>query len=129
MYITALKLMRNSNPVLQHRFQWFDYAFIPKNLEWLDLHDNHIEELQVTILRISILAKVWAKVWPKFGQSFGYFSTFRLFGDCFLSKNRAPIFPWKKLYIILTENVLGYTLAYFFPNSYLRSPHTWHFYL
>ena len=32
--------------VSSNRLQWFDYAFIPKNLEWLDLHDNHIEELQ-----------------------------------------------------------------------------------
>jgi len=31
--------------VSSNRLQWFDYAFIPKNLEWLDLHDNQIEEL------------------------------------------------------------------------------------
>ena len=28
-----------------NRLQWFDYAFIPKSLEWLDIHDNEIEEL------------------------------------------------------------------------------------
>lgn len=31
--------------VSSNRLQWFDYAFIPKNLEWLDVHDNQIEEL------------------------------------------------------------------------------------
>ena len=24
---------------------WFDYAFIPKSLKWLDLHENEIEDL------------------------------------------------------------------------------------
>ncbi len=28
-----------------NRLQWFDYAFVPKSLRWLDLHDNEIEEL------------------------------------------------------------------------------------
>ena len=28
-----------------NNLQWFDYAFIPKNLEFLDLHENQIEEL------------------------------------------------------------------------------------
>ena len=28
-----------------NNLQWFDYAFIPKNLKWLDLHGNAIEEL------------------------------------------------------------------------------------
>ncbi|TRY62942.1 hypothetical protein TCAL_07278 [Tigriopus californicus] len=28
-----------------NRLQWFDYAFIPKNLEWLDIHANQIEDL------------------------------------------------------------------------------------
>ena len=28
-----------------NRLQWFDYAFIPMSLEWLDIHDNEIEEL------------------------------------------------------------------------------------
>ena len=31
--------------VSSNRLQWFDYAFIPKSLEWLDIHDNEIEEL------------------------------------------------------------------------------------
>ena len=31
--------------VSSNRLQWFDYAFFPKNLEWLDVHDNLIEEL------------------------------------------------------------------------------------
>ena len=28
-----------------NRLQWFDYAFLPKSLEWLDLHSNQIEDL------------------------------------------------------------------------------------
>ena len=31
--------------VSSNQLQWFDYAFVPMSLEWLDLHDNHIEEL------------------------------------------------------------------------------------
>jgi Leucine-rich repeat (LRR) protein len=31
--------------VSANKLQWFDYAFIPKNLRWLDIHDNEIEEL------------------------------------------------------------------------------------
>ena len=31
--------------VSSNRLQWFDYAFIPTSLEWLDIHDNEIEEL------------------------------------------------------------------------------------
>jgi Leucine-rich repeat (LRR) protein len=31
--------------VSANRLQWFDYAFIPKSLEWLSLTDNLIEEL------------------------------------------------------------------------------------
>ncbi len=31
--------------VSQNRLQWFDYAFLPKSLEWLDLHSNDIEDL------------------------------------------------------------------------------------
>ena len=28
-----------------NQLRWFDYAFFPKKLEWLDLHDNQIEDL------------------------------------------------------------------------------------
>ena len=31
--------------VSSNRLQWFDYAFIPTSLEWLDIHDNEIEDL------------------------------------------------------------------------------------
>ena len=31
--------------VSANRLQWFDYAFLPKSLEWLDLHSNQIEEI------------------------------------------------------------------------------------
>ena len=31
--------------VSSNRLQWFDYAFFPKNLEWLDVHENSIDEL------------------------------------------------------------------------------------
>lgn len=31
--------------VSDNRLQWFDYAFLPKSLEWLDLHSNQIEDL------------------------------------------------------------------------------------
>ena len=31
--------------VSANRLQWFDYAFFPKNLEWLDVHENNIDEL------------------------------------------------------------------------------------
>ena len=31
--------------ISSNKLQWFDYAFIPKNLRWLDIHDNEIEEL------------------------------------------------------------------------------------
>lgn len=31
--------------VSANNLQWFDYAFIPKSLKWLDLHANAIEEL------------------------------------------------------------------------------------
>lgn len=29
----------------ENHLVWFDYAFIPSNLKWLDLHGNYIEEL------------------------------------------------------------------------------------
>ena len=29
----------------QNHLKWFDYAFIPQHLAWLDIHDNRIEEL------------------------------------------------------------------------------------
>jgi Leucine-rich repeat (LRR) protein len=31
--------------VSANRLQWFDYAFLPKTLEWLDIHANQIEDL------------------------------------------------------------------------------------
>ena len=31
--------------VSANRLQWFDYAFLPKSLEWLDIHSNQIEEI------------------------------------------------------------------------------------
>ena len=31
--------------VSANNLQWFDYAFIPRNLKWLDIHANAIEEL------------------------------------------------------------------------------------
>lgn len=31
--------------VSANKLQWFDYAFIPKSLKWLDIHSNEIEEL------------------------------------------------------------------------------------
>lgn len=31
--------------VSANSLQWFDYAFIPRSLRWLDIHDNAIEEL------------------------------------------------------------------------------------
>eukprot|EP00095_Tigriopus_kingsejongensis_P011075 maker-scaffold23_size669530-snap-gene-5.21 protein:Tk11075 transcript:maker-scaffold23_size669530-snap-gene-5.21-mRNA-1 annotation:"protein toll" len=31
--------------VSANQLQWFDYAFIPENLEWLDIHSNQIEDL------------------------------------------------------------------------------------
>ena len=27
-------------------FQWFDFAFIPKSLEWLDIHNNKIDKIE-----------------------------------------------------------------------------------
>lgn len=62
--VTKLRLLRLDNNLLEdvngilagqtelrflnvsaNRLQWFDYAFIPKSLEWLDIHSNHIEDL------------------------------------------------------------------------------------
>ena len=42
--LTAQNDLRLLN-VSANKLQWFDYAFIPKSLEWLDLHHNQIEEL------------------------------------------------------------------------------------
>eukprot|EP00092_Neocalanus_flemingeri_P041674 GFUD01045391.1.p1 GENE.GFUD01045391.1~~GFUD01045391.1.p1 ORF type:complete len:1363 (-),score=340.88 GFUD01045391.1:56-4144(-) len=42
--LTAQNELRWLN-VSANKLQWFDYAFIPKNLEWIDLHHNQIEEL------------------------------------------------------------------------------------
>jgi Leucine-rich repeat (LRR) protein len=42
--LTAQNQLRRLN-VSDNRLQWFDYAFIPKSLEWIDLHGNQIEEL------------------------------------------------------------------------------------
>ena len=30
----------------ENHLNWFDYAFVPKNLKWLDIHGNYIESLQ-----------------------------------------------------------------------------------
>lgn len=30
----------------ENHMNWFDYAFVPKNLKWLDIHGNYIESLQ-----------------------------------------------------------------------------------
>lgn len=32
--------------VSHNRLQWFDYAFVPKSLLWLNMANNEIEELQ-----------------------------------------------------------------------------------
>ena len=42
--LTAQSELRWLN-VSANKLQWFDYAFIPKNLEWIDLHHNQIEEI------------------------------------------------------------------------------------
>ena len=42
--LTAQTQLRWLN-VSSNQLQWFDYAFIPKQLEWLDLQQNTIEEL------------------------------------------------------------------------------------
>ena len=42
--VSALESLEWFN-VSSNRIIWFDYAFVPKSLEWLDLHDNQIEEL------------------------------------------------------------------------------------
>ena len=31
--------------VSSNKLLWFDYAFVPMSLEWLDIHNNEIEEL------------------------------------------------------------------------------------
>ena len=42
--VSALGHLRWFN-ASSNRLQWFDYAFVPTSLEWLDLHANLIEEL------------------------------------------------------------------------------------
>ena len=42
--LTAQNQLRWLN-VSANKLQWFDYAFIPKSLEWIDLCHNQIEEL------------------------------------------------------------------------------------
>ena len=42
--LTAQNQLRMLN-VSANKLQWFDFAFIPKSVEWIDLHDNQIEEL------------------------------------------------------------------------------------
>ena len=42
--LTAQNELRWLN-VSANKLQWFDYAFIPKNLEWIDLHLNQVEEI------------------------------------------------------------------------------------
>lgn len=39
--ITSLLLLNLS----ENHIEWFDYAFIPSNLKWLDIHGNFIEKL------------------------------------------------------------------------------------
>lgn len=39
--ITSLLLLNLS----ENHIQWFDYAFIPNSLKWLDIHNNYIENL------------------------------------------------------------------------------------
>ena len=31
--------------IIKILFQWFDFAFIPKSLEWLDIHNNKIDRI------------------------------------------------------------------------------------
>jgi len=42
--LTAQSKLRYLN-VSSNQLHWFDYAFIPKNLEWLDIHGNSVEEI------------------------------------------------------------------------------------
>ena len=42
--LTAQSELRWLN-ISSNHLQWFDYANIPKDLKWLDLHDNEIEDL------------------------------------------------------------------------------------
>lgn len=36
----------NAKLFTENHLNWFDYAFVPKNLTWLDIHGNYIESLQ-----------------------------------------------------------------------------------
>ena len=42
--VSSLEKLKWLN-VSSNRLQWFDYAFMPRSLEWLDVHENQIEEL------------------------------------------------------------------------------------
>ena len=42
--VSSLEKLKWLN-VSSNRLQWFDYAFVPRSLEWLDVHGNQIEEL------------------------------------------------------------------------------------
>ena len=42
--VSSLEKLKWLN-VSSNRLQWFDYAFVPRSLEWLDVHSNQIEEL------------------------------------------------------------------------------------
>ena len=42
--LTAQSELRWLN-ISSNNLQWFDYANIPKDLQWLDLHNNQIEDL------------------------------------------------------------------------------------
>ena len=41
-----IKLIRTESIItISFYFQWFDFAFIPKSLEWLDIHNNKIDKI------------------------------------------------------------------------------------
>jgi len=42
--VSAQKNLRWLNVSANH-LQWFDFAFIPKSLEWLDIHNNRIDRI------------------------------------------------------------------------------------
>jgi Leucine-rich repeat (LRR) protein len=42
--VSSLKNLKWLN-VSTNSLQWFDFAFIPKSLEWLDIHNNRIDKI------------------------------------------------------------------------------------
>ena len=42
-----------------NKLQWFDYAFIPKQLEWIDLHQVVIIIVIIIIIIISSLVMIF----------------------------------------------------------------------